>query len=114
MGLTMKIISERLVPVATVVKLLEEESRKRSLSSVETITLEYCRRFAKVPPESVNHLMQKLTEIELPLEIAVQLINVAPRTEGELRTLLAPLSKVFTTEELRSIISLIKSYASRG
>ncbi|MEM1908247.1 MAG: RNA polymerase Rpb4 family protein [Thermofilaceae archaeon] len=109
-GLAMKILSEKLVPIPIVAKLLEEESRKRNLSSFEVITLEYAKKFTKIRAEAADELVQALVERGLPLDIAVQVVNTVPESESELRTILAPLSRVFSTDELREIINLLKSY----
>jgi len=104
----MRIVQEKLLPIPVVAKILEEESRSRSLSSIELLTLEYCKKLAKLPPDSAERLVQALVGRGIPVEIAVQIANVVPRSEGELRTILAPLSRIFSTEELRSILNLIK------
>lgn len=105
----MKVHSEKLVPIPIVAKLLEEESKKRSLSSVEVITLEYSKKFTRVPAEAAEDLVSTLVEKGLPLDVAVQVVNIAPESESELRTILAPLSRVFSSDELKEIINLLKS-----
>ena len=106
----MKVLKEKLLPVPLVAKLLEEESKRRSLSSVEAVTLEYSRKFAKLSPDAADGLVNELVNRGLPIEIAVQIANIVPESESELRTILAPLSKTFTTEEVREILNIIASY----
>lgn len=106
----MKVLREKLLPVPLVVKLLEEESKRRNLSSIETVTLEYGKKFAKLSPEAAEGLMNDLIEKGLPVEIVVQIVNVMPESESELRTILAPLSKTFTAEEIKEILDTVISY----
>ncbi len=105
----MKVLRERLLPLPVVAKILDEESRKRSLSSVESVALEFARKFSRLPPEAAEGLVSELVGMGLPVEVAVQVVNILPESEGELRTILAPLSRVFTGDELRAILSKIKA-----
>lgn len=105
----MKILNEKLLPLPIVVKILEEESKKRELDNIENVTLEYAKSYSKLSPEAAEKAVQKLVELGLPLEIAVQVVNILPETESELRIILAPLSRTFTTEEVRTILSVIRN-----
>ncbi|MCS7105158.1 MAG: hypothetical protein NZ954_06295 [Thermofilaceae archaeon] len=106
----MKIISEKMIPLPKVAKLLEEESKVRELSSVEIITLEYAKKFSKMSLEDAEKLLEELTAMSIPIEVAIQITNVVPETEGELRAILAPLSKIFSSDDIKSILAKIKEY----
>lgn len=106
----MKIVSEKMIPLPTVAKLLEEESKVRELSSVEVITLEYAKKFSKMSLEDAEKLLGELTTMGIPTEVAIQIVNVVPETEGELRTILAPLSRIFSPDDIKSILAKIKEY----
>jgi DNA-directed RNA polymerase subunit F len=111
--LPLKVLNEKLVPLPIVAKVLEEESKKRELSSVEIITLEYAKKFSKFSAEDAERLLSELEGMGLPLEVAVQIVNIAPESEAELRTILAPLSRTFTADEIKSILSAIIKYKKR-
>jgi len=106
----MKVLNERLVPLPVVARILEEESRKRELSSIEAITLEYAKKFSKFAADDAEELLNELESAGLPTEVAVQIVNVAPETEAELRTILAPLSRTFTADDIKRILSLVIKY----
>jgi DNA-directed RNA polymerase subunit F len=108
-----RIVSETNLTLAEIVEILEKEESKRELSTLERYTLDYARKFAKIkdPQSARKAVKQLMEEIGLPEEIAVQLVNIAPRDPGEVRLILAPLTKVFEEEDLRRIIEIIKSYS---
>jgi DNA-directed RNA polymerase subunit F len=108
-----RIVSETNLTLAEIVEILEKEESKRELSTLERYTLDYARKFAKIkdPQSARKAVKQLMEEMGLPEEIAVQLVNIAPRDPGEVRLILAPLTKVFEEEDLRRIIEIIKSYS---
>jgi DNA-directed RNA polymerase subunit F len=111
--LPLKVLNEKLVPLPIVAKVLEEESKKRELSSIEIITLEYAKKFSKFSAEDAERLLSELEGMGLPLEVAVQIVNIAPESEAELRTILAPLSRTFTADDIKSILSAVIKYKKR-
>lgn len=106
-------VGEKLLPLPVAVKILEEKAREGELSNIEMITLEYARRFSKMSAEDAERLMEELTETGLPAEVAVQIVNIAPESEGELRAILAQQSRAFTSEEVRELLSKVNKYAKR-
>jgi len=109
-GSPMKVLNEKLVPLPVVAKILEEESKRRELSSIEAITLEYAKKFSKFTANDAEELLSELESMGLPLEVAVQIVNVAPESEAELRTILAPLSRTFTADDIKRILSAVAKY----
>lgn len=107
-----RIVSERNLTLAEVRELLEKEEAKRDLSTLERYTLDYARRFAKIkdPVSARKAVEQLMSEMALPEEIAVQLVNIAPSDPGEVRSILSPLNRIFTEEELDKIIEIIHQY----
>jgi len=110
-----RIVSETNLTLAEIVEILEREESKRELSTLERYTLEYARKFAKIkdPRDARRAVKRLMEEMGLPEEIAVQLVNIAPRDPGEVRLVLAPLTKVYDEGELRRIVEIIESYTSQ-
>lgn len=108
-----RIVSETNLTLAEIVEILEKEESRRELSTLERYTLDYARKFAKIkdPLSARRAVKQLMEEMGLPEEIAVQLVNIAPRDPGEVRLILAPLTKVYSEAELRRIIEIIKSHS---
>ncbi|MEM2218305.1 MAG: hypothetical protein QW731_08035, partial [Thermofilaceae archaeon] len=93
----MKIIKEKLLTLPEVAEILLNESNKHELTSVEVLVLDYARKFKKMNSSNAVKLVKELREAGLPEEIAVQLANIAPESEDEIRTILAPSSRIFSS-----------------
>ena len=107
----LEVISEKLITISEVKKILEEKAKNSELDSIQTITLEYARTFTKISEERVEEAKKFLIEEKgLPEEIAIQILNIMPKSIEELRTILAPVERVFTTEELKEIVEKLDEY----
>ena len=106
----MKVVKEKMLTLPQVAEILAKESEKRELNSIELLTLEYAKKFSKLDPESASKLLDDLIEMGLPNEVAVQLVNVLPEAEDEVRTILAPVSRMVTGEQIRRILDKINEY----
>ncbi len=104
-----KIVSVKNLTISEVKKILEEEEAKRDLSTLENLTLDYSRKLDKVgDAEKARSIVERLMEkFNLPEEYAVQLVNIMPRVPGEVRLILSPLNRVFSSEELEEIIGIL-------
>ncbi len=107
-----KIVREKNLTLPEVKEILEEQEKRRELSSIENLTLDYARKHSKIKDGSkARELVQVLVEkYDIPEEFAVQIVNILPDVPGELRLILSPLNKIFSDEELHEILNLIKSY----
>jgi len=106
-----KVISEKVISIPELKKLLEDEERRRELSSIEVVTLDYARKFSKLSPEAAEKLLNELIEqADLPPEVAVQLVNIMPKTIDEIRTILAFMKKTYLEEDLRKILVILDKY----
>lgn len=106
----MKIIKEKLLTLSEVAEILLNESNKRELTSVEVLVLDYARKFKKMDSGNAVKLVEELRGAGLPEEIAVQLANIAPESEDEIRTILAPSSKIFSSEDIKNILNKINEF----
>ncbi len=105
-----KVVSERFLTLAEVVEILEEVQRKRDLSSIEAYTLDYAKKFSRLDPESAKQAVAELVELGVPEHTAVQIVNIMPRCEDELRIILAPLMKAFTSDKIKRMLEIIEKY----
>ncbi len=106
-----EVVEEKCITVAEVKKLLEELEGEVELNTIQAITLEYARRFSKTEGSKARELVERLVkEKDLPEEIAVQIVNVMPESVEELRTILAPLTKTISTEELEDVLRMLEGY----
>ena len=105
-----KVISEKLLTIAELLEILEKIQEERELTSIEAYTLDYAKKFAKIPADSARKAVRELVELGVPEPYAVQIVNIMPRTEDELRVILAPLMKPFTPSALKKILEILDRY----
>ncbi|RLE72098.1 MAG: hypothetical protein DRJ37_03610 [Thermoprotei archaeon] len=106
-----EVLSEKMITIAEVKKILEDSMKKGELNSIQLITLEYARSFTKIKEDGIEEVRRFLIEAKgLPEEVAIQIMNIMPKSIEELRTILATVSKTFTTEELTEIINELDKY----
>ncbi len=106
-----EVLSERMVTIAEVKKILEDSMKRGELNSIQLITLEYARSFTKIKEDKVEEARKFLIEEKgLPEEVAIQILNIMPKSIEELRTILTTVQKTFTTEELSEIVNELDKY----
>lgn len=90
-----KILKSEEVTLAHAKKVLEEISENSELDYMQQITLDYVSKFLKIDFKSAEDLLSKLIkEFNLERHIAVQIVNILPKTIEELRTITQQSKKV--------------------
>ena len=103
-----EIISEEEVTLPQVKKLLAQRSKEGELSFQQSITLEHASSFSKMAPAvSVKLVERLLKNYEISRSQAVQIVNIAPITVEELRTIIDARSSNLTDEQLIEIVDLV-------
>ncbi|RLE66196.1 MAG: hypothetical protein DRJ47_03050 [Thermoprotei archaeon] len=103
-----KVLRKKMLTLPEVEKLLREKAKNTELSSTEQLTLDYVSKVSKIKAEGAVKLFEKLLEFGVKEETAVQIINILPDNEEELRIILIPEGKFYSHEELRSMLELIE------
>ncbi|MEM3506114.1 MAG: RNA polymerase Rpb4 family protein [Candidatus Bathyarchaeia archaeon] len=105
-----KIIFKQRIPIPIAKKILEGVD-EAELGEFQRRTLEYTRKFSKISPEKSNELLEELIKkFQLEESIAVQLVNSLPKTIEEIRSIVAVKGRVATSDQLISILELIKKF----
>jgi DNA-directed RNA polymerase subunit F len=103
-----EIISEEEVTLPQVKKLLGQRSKEGELSFQQSITLEHASTFSRMAPAVATKLVEKLMKsYELTRAQSVQIVNIAPITIEELRSILDTKSTNLTEEQLLEIVDLV-------
>lgn len=103
-----EIISEEEVTLPQVKKLLAQRSKEGELSFQQSITLEHASTFSRMAPAVAIKLVDKLMKgYGLTRAQAVQIVNIAPITVEELRSILDTKSTNLTEEQLLEIVDLV-------
>ncbi|MCX8204289.1 MAG: RNA polymerase Rpb4 family protein [Candidatus Nezhaarchaeota archaeon] len=108
----MRIREMREVTFAKAKEVLEGvKSKWGELKHFQQITLDYLTKFSKLPADKAEELVVKLCEqFKLSRAVAVQVVNVMPGSNEELRQILVKEGRVFLTEELDEIRKVLSRY----
>ncbi len=108
-----EIISQEEIPLPQVKKILSKRAKEGDLSFQQTITLEHATTFSKMAPAVAMKLLERLMrKFDLPRVIAVQVVNIAPTTVEELRTIVSHPDITLTSEQLEEIVEIVKKARS--
>ena len=103
-----EVISEEEVTLPQVKKLLAQRAKEGELSFQQSITLEHATTFSKMAPAVATKLVDRLIKnYGVSRAHAVQIVNIAPTTIEELKTILDTKSSSLTDEQLIEIVDLV-------
>lgn len=103
-----EIISEEEVTLPQVKKLLAQRGKEGELSFQQSITLEHASAFSRMAPAvSIKVVDKLLKSYDLTRSQAVQIVNIAPTTVEELKSILSSRSTSLTDEQIIEIVDLI-------
>ena len=103
-----EIVSEEEVTLPQVKKLISKRSKESDLSFQQTITFEHASAFSRMAPAVATKLVERLKKnFSITQFQAVQVVNIAPTTLEEIKTVLDSKSTDLTDEQLEEIVELI-------
>ncbi len=105
-----KILDEKLItnPEA---KAILENVKEEELGEFQRRTLEFTRKFSKMPPKDASKLTEELhTTLQLERNDAIQIVNCLPTSVEELRALLTVKGRFVSTEQLNGILEIMRRY----
>ncbi|MFX1416299.1 MAG: RNA polymerase Rpb4 family protein [Promethearchaeota archaeon] len=103
-----EIISEEETTLPRVKKLLSQRGKEGELSFQQNITLEHASTFSKMAPAVADKLVERLIKsFGISRAHAVQVVNIAPTTPEEIRTILDARSTDVTDEQIAEIVEIM-------
>ncbi len=103
-----EIISEEEITLSQVKKVLAQRGKEGELSFQQSITLEHASSFSKMAPAVSAKVVEKLMkDYKLSRSQAVQVVNISPVNQEELKTILDARSTNLTDEQIINIVDLI-------
>ena len=105
--------ADRVVTLAEVKQLLDEESKVRTeLSSEQKISLDHSTKFGKLPFEEIKKLIKELKELEFISDyVAVKIADILPAYPEDVRVLFAKERLILDKKQIDQIIATVKKYA---
>jgi len=108
-----KALKERTITVPQVKEALESIGEEQ-LDQFQRRSLDYATKFAKVDPDKVDALLNKLVEeFEVEEEEAVQIINAMPESIQEIRVFLAGGRRIIESSKLEKILLFLNKYRKK-
>jgi DNA-directed RNA polymerase subunit F len=100
-------VESRVLTIPEALELLRRRVEEAEATDLQSRTLEYLEMFSKCGADEARELFNALTDMGLKPETAAMIVNIAPRSRDELRTLLYGEEKTLGPEELDKILSLV-------
>lgn len=92
-------------------KAVLEKVKEEELGEFQRRTLDYTRRFAKLPADKSSKLVEELSsKLQLDRNDAIQIVNTLPQTVEELRAVLTVKGRFVSTEQLNGILEIMKRH----
>ena len=105
-----KILIEKVITNSEAKSVLEKV-KEEELGEFQRRTLDFTRRFAKLPPEKASKLVEELSsKLQLDRNDAIQIVNTIPQSVEELRAVLTVKGRFVSTEQLNGILEIMKRY----
>ena len=105
-----ELIESRMLTIPEALELLKKRVGEAEATELQNRTLEYLELFAKCGVSEATELLKALVEKGLKQETAVMIVNIAPRSRDELRTLLYGEEAMLEPEEMDEIIRLVEKF----
>jgi len=88
-----------------------EKVKEDELGEFQRRTLEFTRKFSKLPSEKASKLTEELaSKLQLDRNDAIQIVNCLPQTVEELRAVLTVKGRFVSTEQLKGILEIMKRH----
>ncbi len=105
-----KILEGRIVTNAEAQEILGKV-KEEELGEFQRRTLDYARKFSKIPPDKAGKLVEELSsKLQLDRNDAIQIVNSLPKTIEELRAVLTVKGRFVSTDQLNGILEIMKRY----
>src|SRR5436305_15313890 len=104
-----KIMMEKAITNAEAKGVLEKV-KEEELGEFQRRTLDFTRRFSKIPADRAVKLVEDLSsELQLDRNDAIQIVNTLPQSVEEQRPDLTVNARLVSTEQLSGILALMNS-----
>lgn len=105
-----KILMEKVITNSEA-KAVLETVKEEELGEFQRRTLDFTRRFAKLPADKASKLVEELSsKLQLERNDAIQIVNTLPKSVEELRAVLTVKGRFVSTEQLNGILEIMKRY----
>ena len=106
-----RVVSEKPVPLAEVLEMLEKSKKKGDLEYWQRLTYDYGQKFAVLKPSKAESLIKELLKSEKIKEHqAVAIADLLPETKDDLEIIFAKERTKLENEDAKQILEIVKKY----
>ena len=113
----MKLLESTPVALWKVAELLEERRREAggNLEYEQTNTLEYATNFGKLTEAKAEAMLKEMEKAapSLPAEQAVQLVDLLPKREDEIKMVILSAKTELPEEQVKELAKIVKKYSKK-
>lgn len=106
----MQIVSQRPVSFAEAKALLAKRQKDGEMGYEQQNTLSYLEQFSKLNTKESDSLVKELIELGLSERQAVNVADLNPRKEDEVKTILLKDSPSIGAEEVKAVLKAVKKF----
>ena len=103
---------ERLVTLAEVKEMLEQESKDRTeLVNEQKVALDHAGKFAKLPVKEAQKLLADIKELDFISEpVAYRIVDICPQYPEDVRALFAKERLILDKKQIDQVIATVKKH----
>ncbi len=108
--MSLEITNKEPISMAEVKSILSSE---KELDFRMQKTLDYLNEFTKLDEKQAKELIEKINSlgfVRLTPNMVVKIVDLLPRSEGELKAVLSQFSITLTKDQLKSLLNVIAEY----
>ncbi|MEM4588050.1 MAG: hypothetical protein QXW13_00820 [Nanopusillaceae archaeon] len=104
----MNILEMKPILPGEVMKLLEKYEKERDLTYIEDRLLKFLKNTRNIDYENEKRLYEELKSVNIPEDIRIKIVEMLPKNEEELKTILY--TYTLSRNEIEKILSIVKKY----
>ena len=91
----------------------EHVGKLKNMSAVQQKVFESIKKFSKINKDEAHRLFEELKALEIPRveeNQFIQIVNLAPKTESELKSVFAGSKTTVSSENIKKILETLKKH----
>ncbi|MDT7890913.1 MAG: hypothetical protein RQ869_02500 [Candidatus Nanopusillus sp.] len=104
----MEVLNKKIITPANVKSILLKNKERRNLLYIEERTLKFLNDTYKLDENEEKEILEALKDINLPDEVKIQILEMLPKNEEELRVVLY--THTLSKQDMEKILNVIKKY----
>lgn len=102
-----ELIDAQPVPLIKVKRILDKRAKEGELSYEQKIVYEYVKENAKGSEKKIKEALEKLTQMGIPTELAVRIVDVKPANKDEVKLLFEKVRFDLKESTIKQILDIV-------